>query len=62
MKLKTNANSEMLKSVKANCDKAPFGEKRAAAMKHYHAAEAAHKAKNDAKTFKELEAANYALV
>lgn len=62
MKLATNLTSEKMKSVKAICDKAPFGEKRFAARKHYYAAETAHAAKDDAKTNKELNAAKHALV
>lgn len=61
MKLKNDTTSEKMKSVKASCDKAPFGEKRASAMKHYYAAETAHTAKDDVKTNKELDAAKHAL-
>ncbi|AML52358.1 MULTISPECIES: hypothetical protein [Falsihalocynthiibacter] len=61
MNLNTNKTSEKMKSVKASCDKAPFGEKRASAMKHYYAAESAHTAKDDAKANKELDAAKHAL-
>jgi hypothetical protein len=51
-----NKTSEKLKSLKASCYQAPFGEKRASALKHYYAAETAHEAKNDAKMNKELAA------
>ena len=61
MKLDTNKTSEKMKSVKATCIKAPFGEKRAKAMKHYYAAETAHTAKNAAETDKQLTAATNAL-
>lgn len=61
MTLNTIKTAEKMKSVKARCDKAPFGEKRAAAMKHYHAAEAAHIAMDDVKANKELDAAKHAL-
>lgn len=53
--------SDKMKSVKSTCMNAPFGEKRAAAMRHYYAAETAHTAKNDAKMNKELDAAKHAL-
>lgn len=61
MKLNTSTPSEKMKSVKAICMNAPFGEKRAAAMKHYYSAETARTAKNDAKMNKELDAAKRAL-
>jgi hypothetical protein len=53
--------AEKMKSVKAACVNAPAGMKKDAAMKHYHAAEKAHTAKNDAETNKELDAAKHAL-
>ena len=62
MRLNTNATSEKMKAVKASCDQAPFGEKRASAMKHYYAAETANTAKDYYKTNKELDAAKHALV
>lgn len=62
MIINMKATSEKLKSVKANCMNAPFGEKRAAAMKHYYAAETAYTAKNDVKMNKELDAAKHALL
>lgn len=61
MKLNAIKTAEKMKSVKARCDKAPFGEKRAAALKHFHAAETAHTAMDDAKANKELDAAKHAL-
>jgi hypothetical protein len=61
MKLNIRTPSEKMKSVKASCMSAPFGEKRAAAMKHYYSAETAHIAKNDAKMNIELDAAMHAL-
>jgi len=62
MKLSNNTTSEKMKSVRASCANAPFGEKRASAMRHYYAAETAHTAKNDTKANKELDAAKYALL
>ncbi|MDO6522944.1 hypothetical protein Q8W37_19105 [Shimia thalassica] len=61
MKLNPNTISEKMKSVKASCGGAPFGEKRTQAWRHYNAAEAAHKANDDIKTKYELEAARKAL-
>lgn len=61
MNTKTNTASEKMKSVKASCDNAPFGEKRASAMKHYYSAETAQKAKDDVRMNKELDAATHAL-
>lgn len=52
---------EKMTSVKDACVNAPAGAKKDAAMKHYHAAEKAHTAKNDAETNKELDAAAHAL-
>ena len=40
------SGAEMMKTVKAECDKAPAGPKKDAALKHYQAAEAALKAHN----------------
>ncbi len=57
----TNKISDKLKSLKASCYEAPFGEKRASALKHYYAAETAHEAKKDAKMNKELAAAKRVL-
>ena len=53
--------AEKMTSVKSAWDKAPSGPKKDAALKHYRAAEAAHTAKNDAETNKELDAATHAL-
>lgn len=61
MTLYAITTAEKMKSVKARCDKAPFGEKRATAMKHFHAAETAHTAMDDAKANRELNAAKHAL-
>lgn len=60
MDSKNNAESK-LKTVKAACDKAPAGDKKDAAFKHYSAAEKAHKAKNDKECMTELAAAEKAL-
>lgn len=57
----TDRTTQKLKTVKDSCNSAPFGEKRASAMKHFYAAEAAHKAKNSIKTNYELDAARHAL-
>lgn len=56
----TKTNEKMI-SIKATWDKAPAGPKKDAALKHYEAAEKAHKANNDAETNKELDAARHAL-
>ncbi|OSQ30809.1 hypothetical protein [Thalassospira sp. MCCC 1A03138] len=53
--------AEKMKTVKAAWDKAPSGPKKEAALKHYQAAETAHKAKNDPDCFKSLDAATKAL-
>lgn len=49
MHLKSDLSSERLNSVKTSWGAAPFGERRSAAWKHFHAAEAAHIVKNTAK-------------
>ena len=41
------SGAEMMKTVKAECDKAPAGPKKDAALKHCQAAEAALKAHNE---------------
>ena len=61
MKLTSKTTEEKMKSVKASCGAAPFGEKRTKAWKHYYAADAAHTAKDEAKTIKELDAATQTL-
>lgn len=61
MKLATETISERMKSVKASCGGAPFGEKRTQAWRHYNAAETAHKANDNIKTKYELDAAKHAL-
>jgi hypothetical protein len=50
-----------MKSVKDICYSAPFGEKRATAIKHLHAAETAQKAHDIVKMRYELNAATDAL-
>ncbi|MCM2561276.1 hypothetical protein M8756_00510 [Lutimaribacter sp. EGI FJ00015] len=57
MTVEQENTAEQMKSVKANWDKAPSGPKKDAALKHYQAAEKAHKANDDAETNKELNAA-----
>ena len=52
---------DKMKSVKAACEKATAGPKKDSAMKHFHAAENAHKAKNDSDCNRELDAATHAL-
>ena len=49
-------------SVKAALDKAPEGPRKAAALKHYKAAERAHDAENDEEAHKELKEASRALM
>jgi hypothetical protein len=60
-----NEESQTVKhmaSVKAAWDKAPEGPKKAAALKHYQAAEKAHEADNDEEAHNELKQASRALV
>ena len=61
MTLEQNTTAEKMTSAKAAWDKAPAGPKKDAALKHYQAAEKAHRAKNDAETNKSLDAAQRAL-
>ena len=49
-------------SVKAAWDKAPEGPKKAAALKHYQAAEKAHEVENDEEAHEELKQASRALM
>lgn len=53
--------ADKMKAVKAAWDKAPSGPKKDAALKHYQAAEKAHKAKLDSECINKLEAATKAL-
>lgn len=62
MKLTSENTAQQMKSVKDSCQSAPFGEKRATAMKHFYRAETAHRAHDNIKTKYELEAAQNALV
>ena len=62
MKLTSDTTVQKMKSVKDSCHNAPFGEKRATAMKHFYRAETAHRAHDNIKTKYELEAAQNALV
>ena len=55
------SSAEMMKTVKAECDKAPAGPKKDAALKHYQAAEAALKAHNEAGCTAALKQAQEAL-
>ncbi len=48
--------------MKTAWDKAPDGDKKAAALKHYQAAQNAHAGKDDANCIKECKAAEQALV
>ena len=57
----TNNTTAKMTAVKAAWDKAPAGPKKDNALKHYQAAEKAHKANNDAEARKELDAASKAL-
>lgn len=61
MKLTSDTMEQKMKSVKDSCHSAPFGEKRAAAMKHFYRAETAYRAQDTIKTKYELEAAQNAL-
>ncbi len=56
----TNA-AEKMKTVKAAWDKAPSGAKKDSALKHYQAAEKAHKEKHDDVAIRELDMATKAL-
>lgn len=62
MHLTSENTARQMKSVKDSCKSAPFGEKRAAAMKHFYRAETAHRAQDTVKTKYELEAAQNALM
>lgn len=59
---KSSEITKKLRAVKANCDKAPSGARKAFALKHYYAAEKAHTAKNDAHTHQSLDAATKILM
>ncbi len=61
MTIDTNKVGEKMKTVKAAWDKAPAGAKKDSALKHYQAAEKAHKAKNDTEADRELDKAKHAL-
>ena len=50
-----------METVKSAWDKAPEGEKKANALKHYQSAEKAQKSGNDKEAFRELEEATKAL-
>ncbi|MFO0541437.1 MAG: hypothetical protein ACK5X4_04010, partial [Phenylobacterium sp.] len=53
--------SEKMISVKSAWDKAPTGQKKDDALKHYQAAEKAHKENNETETNRCLDAAKLAL-
>ena len=57
-----NQTVKHMASVKAAWDKAPEGPKKAAALKHYQAAEKAHEAENDEEAHNELKQASRALM
>ena len=57
-----NQTVKHMASVKAAYDKAPEGSKKAAALKHYQAAEKAHEAENDEEAHNELKQASRALM
>jgi hypothetical protein len=61
MTTSTNAADKM-KTVKAAWDQASAGPKKDAALKHYQAAEAAHKDRKDDQAIRELDLATKALV
>ena len=54
---KAAKTAEKMKTVKAAWDKAPSGTKKDEALRHYRAAEKAHKARNDVDANRELDAA-----
>ena len=56
-----NQTVNHMASVKAAWDKAPKGAKKAAALKHFQAAEEAHEADNDEEAHKQLKEASRAL-
>ena len=56
-----NQTVKHMASVKSAWDKAPEGPKKAAALKHYQAAEKAHEAENDEEAHNELKQASRAL-
>ncbi len=62
MKTTPETTENKMKAVKEICRSAPFGEKRAAAMKHFYRAETAYNAHDNIKVKYELEAAQNALV
>lgn len=53
---------DRMKTVKAAWDKAPSGPKKEASLKHYQAAETAHKASKEADCIKSCDAAAKALL
>ncbi len=57
-----NQTVKHMASVKAAWDKAPEGSKKAAALKHFQAAEKAHEADNDEEAHKQLKEASHALM
>lgn len=57
----TSDVSSRMQSVKATWDKAPEGDKKADALKHYQSAETAQKSGNDAETHRHLDAATKAM-
>lgn len=61
MTIEPNKVDEKMKSVKSAWDKAPAGTKKDSALKHYQAAEKAHKAKNETEANRELDEAKRAL-
>ncbi|AZU05239.1 hypothetical protein X907_2729 [Glycocaulis alkaliphilus] len=62
MQTQSIQTQEKMKTVKAAWDKAPAGAKKDKSLKHYQAAEKAHKDKNDKETNRELDEATKALV
>jgi hypothetical protein len=61
MTLYPKITAAKMEAVKSSCQKAPFGEKRTAALKHYFAAETAYAADDNAKMNMELDAAKRVL-
>lgn len=58
--MKSGVSSKM-QTVKSAWDKAPDGDKKDSALKHYQSAEKAHKSGNDSEAMRELEEATRAL-
>lgn len=58
---RTPETPEKLKLVREDCDKAPEGPQKEAAIRHFKAAEAAQQAGHDGECNRELDSARHAL-